>query len=250
MSMTKSQTLSRDEVQASMQTIIGDNIQRVREEISAACKKSGRATSDVRLIAATKFVDCERILAALHGGITDIGENRAQELTEKLNFYKLHGCCCHYIGQLQSNKVKYVCGNVDYIHSVDRLPLAREISNRATRMGIVQKLLLQVNIACEPQKGGVSPTAARTLLDDVAKLTGVSVCGLMSVPPIGTAQESRTYFAALRVLLASLQAEYPQLPLIECSMGMSDDFAVAIEEGATMVRVGTRIFGERILIRQ
>ncbi|MCL2672430.1 MAG: YggS family pyridoxal phosphate-dependent enzyme [Clostridiales bacterium] len=222
-----------------------ENIAQVRAELAAACKKCGREAESVRLIAVAKFVDTARILVARQNGITDFGENRAQELHQKLNFYELQDCICHYIGQLQSNKVKYVCGNVLYIHSVDRLTLAEEISKRALRLGIVQKVLLQVNIGDEVQKGGVPAAQIRSLLDKVAMLPALSVCGLMGIAPMGTPGESRIYYRALRRLLDALQTEYAELALTECSMGMSGDFAVAIEEGATCVRVGTRIFGNR-----
>lgn len=229
-----------------MEEMIRNNIEKIYREISDACKRNGRNPESVRLIAAAKFMSPERIAMANRCGIMDFGENRAQELNEKLNFYKLNGCICHYIGQLQSNKVKYVCGNVAYIHSVDRLSLAGEIARQASRLGIEQKVLLQINIGDELQKGGVAMAQVRTLLDKVSALPAISVCGIMGIPPAGKAGESRKYFRTLRGTLDALQTEYAELPLTECSMGMSKDFALAIEEGATMVRVGTRIFGERI----
>jgi len=225
---------------------IRDNVSRVREQIASACNRAGRSESDVRLIAVTKFVDCERISEAIAAGLTQVGENRAQELTEKLTFFKQHACCVHFIGQLQTNKIKYVCGVADIIHSVDRLPLAEQLQKRAASMGIVQDIMLQVNVGAESQKGGVDVGETLALMGAVSEMQNLRVRGLMCVPPALGTEQVRAYFAAMRNLLDKAKQSFPALPLTELSMGMTHDFETAIEEGATMVRVGTGIFGQPI----
>jgi len=224
---------------------VQENLEIVRENIAAACARAGRSESDVLLVAVSKYVDTDRIAEALDAGVTDVGENHAQEVREKLTFFEQRGCGVHFIGQLQSNKIKYVCGRVKLIHSVDRLSLAEQISQRAERMGIVQELLLQVNIGAELQKGGAAKDETLMLLDAVRNLPGVSVRGLMCVPPAVGEAQVRPYFAQLHELLAAAKSAHPDLPLTELSMGMSHDYAAAIEEGATIVRVGSAIFGAR-----
>ena len=218
----------------------------VRARMARAGAAAGRGAEDVRLIAVTKFVEQARIAPALAAGVTDVGENRAQELTEKLTFFEQHGCTVHFIGQLQTNKIKYVCGAAARIHSVDRLPLAQQLQRRAAALGVVQDVLLQVNIGAEAQKGGVAADEALRLLDEAAVMDHLRVRGFMCVPPaLPEADAVRPYFAALRGLLERAGAVHPELPLTELSMGMTHDFEAAICEGATMVRVGTGIFGPR-----
>ncbi len=224
---------------------IRENIALVRETIAESCARAGRSVSDVLLLGVTKYVDEARIAEALEAGITAVGENHAQELREKLTFFEQHKCDVHFIGQLQSNKIKYVCGNVSLIHSVDRLPLALQISQRAQRMGTVQDILVQVNIGGEEQKGGICAPAALSLIGDIAALPALRVCGLMCVPPALEQERVRPYFAQMRQLFFSAKSAFPNLPLCHLSMGMSHDYGVAIEEGATIVRVGSAIFGAR-----
>ena len=223
-----------------MSTIV-ENLQQVRERMEAACAAAGRSADAVRLIAVTKFVDVARIEEAVAAGVREVGENRAQELTEKLTFFEQHGCDVHFIGQLQTNKIKYVCGAVKLIHSVDRLPLQR----RAASLGLVQDVLLQVNVGDEAQKGGAAVDALLPLLESVAQLPNLCVRGLMCVPPALPPEQARAYFASLRELLFTAHNRFPELPLTELSMGMTHDFEAAILEGATMVRIGTGIFGAR-----
>nr|MCR5072253.1 YggS family pyridoxal phosphate-dependent enzyme [Clostridiales bacterium] len=173
------------------------------------------------------------------------GENHAQEIREKLTFFKQHFCQVHFIGQLQTNKIKYVCGETDLIHSVDRFPLAEQISRRAVVKGCVQDILIQVNIGDEPQKGGVDADDLLQLVEQSASLEALRIRGLMCVPPDCGHDEVRAYFRKMRSLFERTAATFPELPIDTLSMGMSHDYDVAVEEGATIVRVGTAIFGAR-----
>lgn len=222
-----------------------ENVLEIRDRMARACAAAGRDEHSARLIAVTKFVGTARIAEALGTGLRDVGENRAQELTEKLTFFEQHGCDVHFIGQLQTNKIKYVCGIACLIHSVDRLSLAEQIQHRAAALGIVQDVLMQVNVGAEVQKGGIATDAALSLLERMAQMPNLRVRGLMCVPPALPEEQARPYFSSLRELLVRAQAMYPTLPLTELSMGMTHDFEAAIREGATMVRIGTGIFGAR-----
>ena len=227
---------------------IRENLEKVRETMALACQRSGRPESDVTLIAVTKFVDTARIYEAVQAGVTEIGENRAQEFTEKLTFYKQNQLRAHFIGQLQTNKVKYVCGKADMIQSVDREPLLDAIHAYAERNSLVQDILIEINIGREAQKGGVTPEALYPLLDRITGLRNVRLRGLMCVPPAVDKEAVRPYFQEMRTLFERIQGLYPTLPIDTLSMGMSHDFETAIEEGATTVRVGTAIFGPRTIL--
>ena len=226
---------------------IRDNLEQVRERMALACQRSGRAERDVTLIAVTKYVETARIAEAVAAGVTEIGENRAQEFSEKLNFYKQNHLRAHFIGQLQTNKVKYVCGKADLIQSVDREPLLDAISAYAAKHGVTQDILIEVNIGREEQKGGVLPEALEALTERIAALDCVRLRGLMCVPPAVDGEAVRQYFREMRDRFEHLRTAYPGLPIDTLSMGMSHDFDTAIEEGATTVRVGTAIFGPRII---
>lgn len=227
---------------------IRENLESVREKMHLACQRCGRAESDVTLIAVTKFVETARIQEAVDAGVTEIGENRAQEFTEKLTFYKQNHLRAHFIGQLQTNKVKYVCGKADMIQSVDREPLLDAILRYAERNGVMQDITIEVNIGREAQKGGVTPEALPALLDRIAGLQNVRLRGLMCVPPALEKEAVRPYFREMRTLFERMRNLYPTLPIDTLSMGMSHDFETAIEEGATTVRVGTAIFGPRTIL--
>lgn len=224
---------------------ISENLEIVRERMRLACERSGRAERDVRLIAVTKYVETARIAEAVKAGVTEIGENRAQEFTEKLNFYKQNDLRAHFIGQLQTNKVKYICGKADLIQSVDREPLLDAIHAYAAKNGITQDILIEVNIGREMQKGGVIPEALPALIERIASLDHVRLRGLMCVPPAVDPEAVRPYFREMRAWFERLKRDHPELPIDTLSMGMSHDFETAIEEGATTVRVGTAIFGPR-----
>lgn len=226
---------------------IRDNVAAVRENMRLACARSGRAESDVTLIAVTKYVETARILEAVEAGVTEIGENRAQEFTEKLIFYKQHQLRAHFIGQLQTNKVKYICGKADLIQSVDREPLLDAIAAYAERNGIVQDILIEVNIGREAQKGGILPESLPKLIEQITERDHVRLRGLMCVPPAIDKEAVRPYFREMRAWYERLRTAYPTLPIDTLSMGMSHDYDIAIEEGATTVRVGTAIFGPRTI---
>jgi pyridoxal phosphate enzyme (YggS family) len=217
---------------------IATNLERVRERLAGAAARAGRRADDVLLIGVSKTVDVERIRAAVAAGVTALGENRVQEAKTKVAELG-RPAAWHLIGHLQTNKVKDALELFDVIHSLDRLELAREIERRAAARGQLVDVLLQVNVAAEPSKGGVGPDAVGETLDAIGKLAHVRVRGLMTIPPeVEHAEDSRPWFRRLREL-----AE--RHGLRELSMGMSGDFEVAVEEGATMVRVGTAVFGPR-----
>ena len=226
---------------------IRENLETVRENMRLACERSGRKPSDVTLIAVTKYVETARIYEAVQAGVTEIGENRAQEFTEKLNFYKQNQLRAHFIGQLQTNKVKYICGKADLIQSVDREPLLDAIHAFAAKNGVTQDILIEVNIGREAQKGGVTPEALEALTERIAGLDHVRLRGLMCVPPAVEKEAVRPYFREMRAWFERLKRAYPELPIDTLSMGMSHDYDTAIEEGATTVRIGTAIFGPRII---
>jgi hypothetical protein len=216
------------------------------DRIAAAARRAGRDPSAIKLVTVTKTVAVERIREAVSAGAVILGENRVQEAKEKID--KLGNIASwHLIGTLQSNKAKYAVKLFDVIHSVDSLDLAGEIDKQAAKIGKVQDVLLEVNIAGEASKSGAAFSDVAALAREAAKLQHVSIRGLMTMPPYSEiAEDSRPYFRKLRDLAAAIAWEnIPNVSMQELSMGMSGDFEVAVEEGATMVRVGTAIFGER-----
>lgn len=228
-----------------MSTDIGQNYLDVKARVENACMRCGRKQSEVTLVTVTKFVEIERIEEALKAGVTDVGENRVQDLKDKLTFFELHGLNTHLIGQLQTNKVKYVCNQVGLIQSVDRIELVEKLGAIAERNGKSQDILLQVNIGDEPQKGGVPVSEIETLACRAMESGRLSVRGLMCVPPAVEGELVRPYFQRMYALYGDLKSRHPDWRIDTLSMGMSHDFELAIEEGATMVRVGTAIFGPR-----
>ena len=225
---------------------IYDNTKRVMEDIATAAVASGRKPEDVELIAVTKFVDTARISEAVAAGIASVGENRVQECVEKLDFFNENELNVHLIGQLQTNKVKYVIGKVRLIQSVDRLSLAQTISGLASARGLVQNILIEVNIGSEEQKGGVSVQELPDFISGISVMPGIRVKGLMCVPPAVGAEEARGYFVSMRKLFEGIRAiDIPNVDMEKLSMGMSGDYKAAIAEGATMVRIGTALFGAR-----
>jgi len=202
--------------------------------MAAACARAGRDPGSVKLIAVGKTKPIEMLREARAAGQTIFGENYAQELRDKAD--ALPGAEWHFIGALQTNKAKLVVGRAALIHTCDRIGLAQELSKRAKTAGVTQRVLLEVNVGREPQKAGVLPEDTASLLDQVRALPALSCEGLMCIPPAES--DARRHFRSLRQL-----AE--RLGLRELSMGMTADYEAAIEEGATLVRVGTAIFGER-----
>lgn len=229
-----------------MGSSVADNIVRVRSAIADAASRSGRRASDVRLMAVTKTVDDDRIMEAIATGVDIIGESYVQEAKRKIEKMG-RSLEWHMIGYLQSNKAKYVVKLFDMIHSVDRLDLARELDKRAKATGHVMKILIEVNVSGEESKSGVPYKDAMQLIRDVACLDNLSVQGLMTMPPwFDDPEDARPYFVALRELRDRVIDEHiERVEMRELSMGMSGDFEVAVEEGATIVRVGRSIFGER-----
>jgi pyridoxal phosphate enzyme (YggS family) len=223
---------------------IAQNLQEVRAAITAACQRAGRDPSEVRLVAVSKTVDLERLRAAIDAGQDLFGENYLQEARDKIAALGRQ-VSWHLVGHLQTNKARSAVELFDLIHGVDRGKLARALDAAAAGLGKVQDILIQVNQGGEATKSGVEPEAAPELLQEVARLPHLRVLGLMTMPPWFPDPElARPYFLALRELRDRLRG-LTGLPLTELSMGMSGDFAVAVEEGATLVRVGTAIFGQR-----
>lgn len=225
---------------------IAENFRRVKENIAEAEYKAGREPGSVRLVAVTKFVDIDRIKQAIDAGSLEVGENRAQELTDKFDFFKENGQTVHFIGQLQLNKVKYLVGRAELIQSADRPEAFTEISRLAAKKGLVQDTLVEVNIGAEPQKAGVAPEDLRELLYRISDMPGVRCKGLMCIPPAAGGKGSAYYFARMKELFDTMKEyELPKVDMSILSMGMSGDYIPAIAGGADMVRVGSAIFGAR-----
>ena len=217
---------------------VRDNLERVRERIARAAVRGGRTPDDVLLIGVSKTVDLERIRAGLAAGLRALGENRVQEAKAKVAELG-RPAAWHLIGHLQTNKVKDALELFDVIHSLDRLELAQELERRAAPRGLAVEAMLQVNVGGEASKGGFAPDGVGEALEAIGKLAHVKVTGLMAIPPeVERPEDARPWFRRLREL-------GERHGLARLSMGMSGDFEVAVEEGATMVRVGTAIFGAR-----
>ena len=226
--------------------MIRENISEVKEKIRAACEKSGRSPEDVTLIAVSKTKPVSAIREAYEAGIRDFGENKVQELMEKIPALP-SDIRWHMIGHLKRNKVKYLIGRVALIHSVDSLRLAEEISRESLRKGVETDLLMEVNIAGEESKYGVVPSDAALLAESIAALPAVRLKGLMTVAPyVESPEKNRLYFQKLRELSVDISRKnIDNVNMNVLSMGMTGDYGIAVEEGAVYVRVGTGIFGER-----
>jgi len=222
-------------------TMISDQLESVRDRILQASLKAGRGADDVRLVAVSKKVDADRIRSAAEVGVTDFGENYIQEARGKIETLP-DTLCWHMIGHLQMNKIKYVPRLFDYVHSVDR----QEVLDGLEKLGKPLNLLFELNLSGEPQKHGAAVDGLKRMLETVTSLRNVKPVGLMTMAPYtDKPEEVRHIFVELRRLLEEMNRQF-SLEMKELSMGMSSDFEVAIEEGATMVRIGTAIFGERI----
>jgi hypothetical protein len=220
------------------------NLAEVKERIADAAARAGRDPQSVRLVAVTKTVPTDAIRTLLAAGQMDIGENRAQQLRDRSRRLEAAGVRWHMIGRLQRNKIKYVVPTCSMIHSVDSLRLAEAIEKRAARDDTTAVCLLEVNVAGEEQKGGVEPDEAAELAARIAALPHVDLAGLMTMAPfVDDAEETRPVFARLRERLEHInrEADLPR-PLTELSMGMTQDYEVAVEEGATIVRIGSALF--------
>ena len=226
---------------------IAENVKQVKENMAAAARRCGREPDSILLCAATKMNDASRVREAIAAGVDVCGENRVQELTEKLEQDAYSGCPLHFIGHLQKNKVKYIVGKVSLIHSADSLELIGVIDKRAAALGVTQDILLEVNIGGETAKSGFAPDKLGEVLPRMADFRAVRVRGLMAIPPIcENMEENRPYFRAMKQLFVDIGAKkYDNVTMDFLSMGMSADYEAAIEEGANIVRVGTGIFGAR-----
>ena len=226
---------------------IQQNIIDIEQRIAAAAQKSGRKREDILLLAVSKTIDVPRIKQAVDCGLKELGENRVQEILEK---YDAMGkdVCWHLIGHLQTNKVKYIIDKVKMIHSVESIKLAEEIDKRAKQSNVIMDILVEVNIADEQSKFGVTPKETLSFIKNIAFLDNIRIKGLMTVAPfVDNPEENRDCFRRMKQLLVDINNEkIDNVHMSILSMGMSNDFEVAIEEGATIVRVGTNIFGKRV----
>ncbi|UCC66268.1 MAG: YggS family pyridoxal phosphate-dependent enzyme [Deltaproteobacteria bacterium] len=223
---------------------IKDNLRKVREMIQEAASKVGMDPQGIKLIAVTKTVELEKIREAVSAGATILGENYVQEARKKMEEIGRIGLQWHLIGHLQTNKAKYAVELFELIHSLDSIKLARELDRRATAAGKIVDCLIEVNLSQESSKFGIRKEEVLDLVHEIKVMKNISLKGLMTMPPYFDDPElARPYFISLRKLKEEIEKE--GIPLPELSMGMSSDFEVAIEEGATMVRVGRAIFGER-----
>jgi pyridoxal phosphate enzyme (YggS family) len=230
-----------------MAETIQSRLKCVKDRIIEAALACGRDPKAVNLVAVSKTVPADRVSAAISAGVTDLGENYVQEAREKIEALGRETVSWHFIGHLQSNKAKYAVKLFDLIHSVDSLKLAKELDRRARAVGKVQKVLVQVNISGEATKSGIETEQAVALVRQMARLDNLSICGLMTMPPYFNSPEKvRPYFRALKDLGDLIRTEaIRNVSMAELSMGMTGDFEAAIQEGATLVRIGTAIFGER-----
>jgi pyridoxal phosphate enzyme (YggS family) len=226
---------------------IAERVQSVLSKIRSAEEGAGRPAGSVRLVAVTKTVAVDHMKEGLRAGLTILGENRVQEALSKRAALTEHPVCWHFIGHLQRRKVRSVSGLFDVIHSVDSVELAQEIDRRAGEAGHHQSVLLEVNIGNEPTKAGFHPEEVVRSVSAMAVLPHISIKGLMTIPPqTDDPRSARPYFQKLNELAHQIdELKIPSVSMDELSMGMSNDYEVAIEEGATLVRVGTALFGAR-----
>ncbi|MCB2167908.1 MAG: YggS family pyridoxal phosphate-dependent enzyme [Deltaproteobacteria bacterium] len=222
-------------------------IETIHRRIEKAAIAAGRKPAAVRLVAVSKTVPADRVREAIQNGITLMGENYIQEAREKIEALREFPVAWHFIGHLQSNKAKYAVRLFDLIHSVDSIKLARELNRQACKIDKIQDILIQVNTGKEASKSGVYVDDALTLVREAGQMNNIAVKGLMTLPPYFNAPDRvRPYFQALRALRDRIASEsLPGIAMDELSMGMTGDFEAAIQEGATLVRIGTALFGER-----
>lgn len=230
---------------------IADRVARIREEMAQAAAQAGRNEQEILLLAATKMNDSSRVQEAIRAGVDVCGENRVQELQEKLGENAYAGCPLHFIGHLQKNKAKFLVGNVDLIHSVDSVPLLETLERLAAQKGLTQDILLEINVGGEAAKSGIVPEAADEFSARMQDFPHLRLRGFMTIPPISVENGGNLrYFAKMYQLYVDIMGKKYDNNTIDClSMGMSDDFADAIKEGTTMIRVGTSIFGSRQYVK-
>jgi len=244
-----------------------ERINEAKNKIKIAAEKSGRSADSVTLLAATKTVDPDTINFAIDNGITCIGENRVQELLEKYDAINKENVDIHFIGTLQTNKVKYIADKVSMIHSVDSVKLAKEIDKQCGKIGKVMNVLVEINIGAEESKGGIMPDEAEDFLREISVLKNIKVCGLMTIPPkcetdilmseqhencektacSKISYKNRDFFKKIMKLFLDIsQKKLDNIYMQYLSMGMSDDYEQAVEEGSTIVRIGRGLFGSRL----
>ncbi len=234
-------------MQALSKQEVAQNVSALQEQIRQAAAAAGRDPAQVRLMAVTKTVDPELVNAAIDAGITLLGENKAQELCAKYDSYHKDGVEIHFIGHLQTNKVRQIVDKVQMIESVDSLPLAEEINKRCAALNKQMPILIEVNIGREESKSGVLPEDLRALFEEISKLPAVSVRGLMAIPPVceNNEQVSQYFYQIQQLFIDIKQKKYDNINMEILSMGMSRDYQTAIAYGSNVVRIGTAMFGQR-----
>ena len=225
---------------------IKENLDIINENIEQACKNVGRK-NDVILLGATKMNSADRINCAISHGLKYIGENKVQELLEKYDGINREEVTIHFIGHLQSNKVKYIIDKVDMIQSLDSLSLAKEINKQAQKHNLKMKVLVEINAGMEESKSGVSPDRVEEFLREVSKFENIQVVGLMAIPPIMTDKytQRKIFKEIYKIFIDISQKSIHNISMTYLSLGMSDDYSLAVEEGANLVRVGSALFGRR-----
>ena len=226
---------------------VAQNVQKIAQDVREAALQAGRDPSEVQVMAVTKTVDPVLVNAAIGAGITLLGENKAQELCAKYDSYHKDGVQIHFIGHLQTNKVRQIVDKVSMVESVDSIKLAREIDRHCAAIGKVMDVLLEVNIGREENKTGIFPELLRALLEEAGKLEHIRVRGLMTIPPVcETEEEVLQYFSQMRQLFIDIkQKKYDNISMEILSMGMSADYLAAVRCGSNIVRIGTAMFGQR-----
>lgn len=234
-------------MQALSKQEVAQNVSALQEQICQAAAAAGRDPAQVRLMAVTKTVDPELVNAAIDAGITLLGENKAQELCAKYDSYHKDGVEIHFIGHLQTNKVRQIVDKVQMIESMDSLPLAEEINKRCAALNKQMPILIEVNIGREESKSGVLPEDLPALLEEISKLPAVSVRGLMAIPPVceNNEQVSQYFYQIQQLFIDIKQKKYDNINMEILSMGMSGDYQTAIAYGSNVVRIGTAMFGQR-----
>ncbi|MCQ2462830.1 MAG: YggS family pyridoxal phosphate-dependent enzyme [Clostridia bacterium] len=229
-------------------SFIEDNLKRINENIAVAAHRSGRSADDITFMAVTKTVEPVMINHAIECGVKLIGENKVQEFLGKKQYLRLDDCEAHLIGHLQTNKVKQIVGQVSMIQSVDSLKLASEISKQSEKLGIVTDCLIEMNIGDQPTKTGAAQDSVEQLIYEAAKLPGIKIKGLMSIPPVCDDEKVlRCYFSKIHDIFIDIKSKkIDNTDMDILSMGMSSDYEEAILEGSTLVRIGSSVFGRRV----
>ena len=226
---------------------IATRLTAIRKEIREAAQSAGRNPEDIRLVGVSKRQSAAKVMAAVHAGVTILGENYIQEAVEKIETLKALEAAWHFIGHLQTNKARFAVQHFDLIHTVDSIKLAREIDKQARKIKKIQKVLIQINISQELSKSGARADDALALVRGAALFENIAITGLMGMPPFfDDPERARPFFRELARIRSKIEdAKIPNVMMDHLSMGMSGDFKAAIEEGSTMVRIGTAIFGAR-----